>query len=210
MGSSWRRLMLSRTPLSRVWHAILRPSAGIVLSCSLIGCSNAFRPVHSSSELGRGQRLLFGEVIAEQSPLSQYVTLLYDKAEVVFDRTLPDYGRHSYADFDSIGETGDIVDRHGGAFAVAAPQSDVYLLALRIRGTGVAQTIRFVPLHARIASTRSKCVYIGTIVLHSTESGVTAEIRDDLDGALRRNHGAVSACEFYIELAERVPPHGES
>jgi hypothetical protein len=131
--------------------------------------------------------LLFGEVVAEESSLSQYVRLLYDKAEVVFARTLPEYAPNSYAALDSVGETGDVVGRHGGSFLVAAPHDDVYLLGVRIRGTGVVETIQFVPLRARIAATTMRCVYVGTIVLHTTASNIEAEIRDDLHGALVRS-----------------------
>jgi hypothetical protein len=169
-----------------------------------------FRKISSGSDLQRGERLLFGEVVSEQSPLSGYVTLLYDKAEVVFDRKLPDYAVNSYQTMDSVGQSAVVVDKRGGAFAVASPGDAVYLLGLRIRGTGVAQAIRFVWLRARIAPTLARCVYVGTIVLQQDQSGLHAEIRDDLYGALQRNHGDVTGCIFRTELAEPVPLKSES
>ena len=169
----------------------------------LAGCVRTFHPLRSAGDLKTGERLLFGEVVVDESSLSQYVTLLYDKAEIVFDRKLPDYALDSYPMLDSVGETGDVVHRHGGSFLVAAPRDDVYLLGLRIRGTGVVETIHFVPMRARIAATNTKCVYVGTIVLHPTDSGIDAEIVDDLHGALVRSHGAVS-CAFDTELPQPV------
>lgn len=61
---------------------------GLSLGLSACGAST-FRDVHTASDLAPGERLLFGEVIAEGAPLSEYAIGVYLGTEVVFDRALP-------------------------------------------------------------------------------------------------------------------------
>jgi predicted secreted Zn-dependent protease len=176
-----------------------------LVACALLGCGGGtFRDIRTPLELKPGERLLFGEVLAEGAPLSEYAIGAYLGTEVVFDRVLPNHELSS-SEMVSVGDgVGEEVGRNGGTFLVAAPESELYLLGVRVQGLAVVRTVRFLATPARIPATSAKCAYVGTLVIRPAAAGIDVELRDDLAGALARGASKVKGCQLERRIAERV------
>ena len=156
------------------------------------------------SELKSDERLLVGEVRTEGAPLSKYAIGVYVGSEVVFARTLPDHPL-STEELDWVGESvGENVGSSGGVFLVAAPRNDVFLLGVRVRGTAVVRTVRFLATPAKVAAGSARCTYVGSIILRPAADGLDIAIENDLAGAVKRGGVKLEGCELVPALAARV------